>query len=1201
MKIAIDIQGCQSEISSKRGIGRYSLNFIKALIRNYSDNQYYLFANAGSRDIRSEFIDELYSEKLNVNYIQWYSPSLLNNDYLSQNLSDELARQIRSYMLSELNVDIILITSFLEGYLDNSFTGLDYSYQLPRIGCIFYDLIPLLNPKEYLNNKEYINFYNAKLKEIKNFDFLLAISESARFEAIKYLNLDHKSVYNIFSSCDKDKFNNLQLHEVSKFKNLDNFILYTGAVDPRKNLKSLIQAYVSLPTKLIVKHKLVIAGSISQSEKILIFSWCSEFNLPSNYIEFLGYVSDKELCFLYNKCYLYVFPSFHEGFGLPVLEAMSCGAAVIGSNTTSVPEVIQCEDALFNPFCIEEIASLIEKCLTNKEFYYSIKDNVVQRSNKFSWEITSKLAYNSMLDHISNDSLSTNNLRSFSKFKSYLKSLSLLNKKNENEKLIKKIVAAISLNNIQIRKYSSLSENLNKQFKWEIQGPFDSSYSLAIVNRSLAYAANKLGNDISIRSTEGFGDFPPSKEFLIANPKLKTLFENNKDYGSNYIISRNLYPPRVSDFEESRLKLLHAYGWEESEFPFKWVQEFNTYLDGITVMSFQVKKILIDNGVFIPIEVCQLGVDHIDLNQQAEEVLFDMDGYKFLHISSCFPRKGINFLLEAYGQSFSGNKDVSLIIKTFENPHNNLHEILRALQASNPDFPHVQIIQDELSLAQIKFLYNHCDCLVTPSLGEGFGLPIGEAMLHRIPVITTAWGGQMDFCNSDNCWLVDFKFSYTNTHFNLFNSVWAQPILDDLSRCMKELYYADKVDISKKIENAKLTIDSYTWEKVVNINLDFFEKLKTNYRPNNPLVGVVTPWNQKCGIFTYSQNLFKNFDHQVHIFAPDDQSLIQEDEDFVNRCWLYEEDQLTDLIHKIIQSRLKTVVIQFNFGFFDFKAFANLIKSLKRECISIIIIFHSTKSPINNTLKDLKLIVNELTLCDRLLVHSPNDLNNMKAIGLINNVSLFPHGVNISDNLIQEVLAQNQSLSSKKLRIASFGYCLPDKGFDQLILACKYLNESYINTDLYIYSSVYSSQYQYLVMELNDLISRNSLNNKVKICFDYLPEYEITRELVKADLIVYPYQNSNESSSAAVRNGLKSGSPIAITPLGVFQDVEQIAYVLSGFSAQELSIDIKNWHENEISKSYEQIKCDKQNIINWLDQFDFKKVALRLENMIEAL
>ena len=582
--------------------------------------------------------------------------------------------------------------------------------------------------------------------------------------------------------------------------------------------------------------------------------------------------------------------------------------------------------------------------------------------------------------------------------------------------------------------------------------------------------------------------------------------------------------------------------------------------------------------------------------------------HNFVMVSQLGPRKNFENTISWFIEEFI-DQEVGLVVKTnFRGntitDYGQVEKHLKTILTRYPDRKcKIYLLHGDLSSGQMTWLYSHpsISALINISHGEGFGLPIAEAMLMKLPVITTAWGGQMDFCNSDNCWLVDFKFSYTNTHFNLFNSVWAQPILDDLSRCMKELYYADKVDISKKIENAKLTIDSYTWEKVVNINLDFFEKLKTNYRPNNALVGFVTPWNQKCGIFTYSQNLFKNFDHQVHIFAPDDQSLIQEDEDFVNRCWFYEEDQLTDLIHKIILSRLKTVVIQFNFGFFDFKAFANLIKSLKRECISIIIIFHSTKSPINNTLKDLKLIVNELTLCDRLLVHSPNDLNNMKAIGLINNVSLFPHGVNISDNLIQEVLAQNQSLSSKKLRIASFGYCLPDKGFDQLILACKYLNESYINTDLYIYSSVYSSQYQYLVMELNDLISRNSLNNKVKICFDYLPEYEITRELVKADLIVYPYQNSNESSSAAVRNGLKSGSPIAITPLGVFQDVEQIAYVLSGFSAQELSIDIKNWHENEISKSYEQIKCDKQNIINWLDQFDFKKVALRLENMIEAL
>ncbi len=1208
MKIAIDIQGCQGEISSKRGIGRYSSNFIKALVRNYPENQYYLFANAGLRDIHFEFIDELYSEKFNVNYIKWYSPGFLNDDdCLNKNSRNELARQIRSYMLTELNVDIILVTSFLEGYLDNSFTGLDFSYQLPRVCCIFYDLIPLLNPKEYLNNDEYLQFYNSKLKEIRNFDLLLAISESARLEAIKYLKFEHESVYNILAACDKDKFNNLQTEEFPKFKNLENFILYTGAVDPRKNLKTLIQAYSSLPVKLIVQHKLVIAGSISKSEKLLIYSWCNAFDLPSNYVEFLGYVSDKELCFLYKTCHLYVFPSFHEGFGLPVLEAMTCGAAVIGSNTTSVPEVIQCKDALFNPFCFQEIASLIEKCLTNKEFYDSIKNSVIKRANKFSWELTSKLANQALvanahqITHIHKNKLKTNSVDSFSQFKSYLKSIPLRNRKRENESFLKKIAASISLNTIQIRKYSFSANKINYQFKWEIQGPFDSSYSLAILNRSLAYAAIKIGKDISIRSTEGFGDFLPNNDFLKANPILKSLFEKPKDYGNNYIISRNLYPPRVSDFEESKLKLLHAYGWEESEFPFEWVQNFNTYLDGMTVMSSQVKKILIDNGVSIPIEVCQLGVDHIDLNQQEQEVLFDKDGYKFLHISSCFPRKGITFLLEAYGKSFSGNKDVILVIKTFENPHNKLQEILLTLQASNPDFPHVQIIKDELSSSQIKFLYQNCDCLVTPSLGEGFGLPIGEAMLNRIPVITTAWGGQMDFCNSDNSWLVDYKFNYTDTHFNLFSSVWAEPVLEDLSSRMKELYYADKEVINIKVEKAKSTIDYYTWEKVVNLNLEFFKKLPTYYKGRKNLVGVVTPWNQKCGIFNYSQNLFNNFDNQVLIFAPIKQLLIKEDESFVNRCWLYEEDELNSLTENIIQSGLTTVVIQFNFGFFNFHAFSNLIHSLKSKCIKIIIIFHSTKSPVNNKLKDLNAIVSELSLCDRLLVHSANDLNNLKTIGLVNNSSLFPHGVNISDTLIQNISASKKTLSSKKLRIASFGYCLPGKGFDQLILACKYLNESYINTDLRICSSVYSSEYNYLVSELNQLIDRYSLSNRVEICFDYLPEDEINKVLMNADLVVFPYQSSNESSSAAVRNGLKSGSPIAITPLDVFQDVEQVAYKFSGFSGKDLSEDIKKWHLNQLSKSKEQITLDRTKILNWLDQFDFKKIALRLENMVEVL
>src|SRR5262245_40356148 len=81
-----------------------------------------------------------------------------------------------------------------------------------------------------------------------------------------------------------------------------------------------------------------------------------------------GYVSDDDLVDLYNLCHVFVFPSLYEGFGLPALEAMACGAAVIGSNTSSIPEVIGRQEALFDPSRPADIAEALERLLGDEKF-----------------------------------------------------------------------------------------------------------------------------------------------------------------------------------------------------------------------------------------------------------------------------------------------------------------------------------------------------------------------------------------------------------------------------------------------------------------------------------------------------------------------------------------------------------------------------------------------------------------------------------------------------------------------------------------------------------------------------------------------------------------------------------------------------------------------------------------------------------------
>ena len=112
-----------------------------------------------------------------------------------------------------------------------------------------------------------------------------------------------------------------------------------------------------------------------------------------------------------------------------------------------------------------------------------------------------------------------------------------------------------------------------------------------------------------------------------------------------------------------------------------------------------------------------------------------------------------------------------MIIKTFPNPHNNIEEVVKHYSKQFNDPPKVSIINEDWNSAEkLKSLYEECDVLIVPSRGEGFCLPIGEALLCGIPVIATAWGGQMDILGYDYPWLIDFKFANDIRKFLRFSN-----------------------------------------------------------------------------------------------------------------------------------------------------------------------------------------------------------------------------------------------------------------------------------------------------------------------------------------------------------------------------------------------------------------------------------------------
>ncbi|MDL2285938.1 glycosyltransferase [Desulfococcaceae bacterium OttesenSCG-928-F15] len=402
MRIVIDMQGAQAE-NAKRGIGNLTLSLSYAMVKLNKEHEFFLALN----DAFPESIDRIkktFKDIIPEKNIRIWSPmgSVAFRD-TATTYQRKVSELLREAFLASLNPSIVVIMSLFEGLVDNAVTSIGL---LPKsnkyITAVFlHDLIPLIHKDFYLANPLTKHWYEEKLSFLKKADMLLCNSISTSKEAIQHVNFNKSVVFTVYAGVGLNfqikKINEPEKKDIKERYNLSKpFIMYAGGIEHRKNVERLIHAFSKLPPELKENHQLVIVCAIAVEDKKRLHTLCESYNLSNKQIIFTGYVEDDDFILLYNLCKFFVFPSWHEGFGLPILEAMACGKAVIGGNLTSIPELIGLKSALFDPFNPDAIAAKMEKVITDKSFRKRLEQHSLQQVQKFSWEKSAQLC----LQHI---------------------------------------------------------------------------------------------------------------------------------------------------------------------------------------------------------------------------------------------------------------------------------------------------------------------------------------------------------------------------------------------------------------------------------------------------------------------------------------------------------------------------------------------------------------------------------------------------------------------------------------------------------------------------------------------------------------------------------------------------------------------------------------------------------------------------------
>jgi len=765
MRIVIDMQGAQTD-SRFRGIGRYSSSLALAMSANARGHEIWLVMNAAFpesiADIRRAFSGIIPQQRLRVFDtplpVAEFSPG---NDWRTRT-----AEKLREHFIQNLQPDVVLVISLFEGYRQNATTSVGIFDSGVKTAVILYDLIPLLNPDIYLPSIESRQYYFRKIESLKKADLLLAISEYSRGEAIEALQLAHDRVVNISTAVDPYfRPGDNQAAEISVLRQrlgiTRKAVMYApGGFDTRKNLDGLIAAYSLIASDLRSTHQLVIASKLEDSVRTALEQMRYSAGLLPDEVILTGYLTEYELRAMYRDATLFVFPSKHEGFGLPALEAMTCGTPVIGADITSIPEVIENPDALFDPFQPQSIADKIAQVLQNEPMRNQLREQGLKQAKHFSWDETAKRAIVA-IEKLASDESEPNKIQTTNT--SLIAAIANIETTTTpaQQDLIK-TAACIGFNSVR---------NRLPQLLLDI-----SQLALTDARTGIQRVVRSLLCELLKHLPLGFEVLPiyfDGKRYRIAHSYLSKITGDGSHVDDEVVdfcqddiylsLDLNAMTLAVHD-AHLRLKnkgvqfyfivydilLLQRPDWWPTGFSAtfeSWLRSIAKVSSGLICISESVAQDVRSwfaahlpyDAPDIAVASFHLGADigssmpSLGVPDSAYTVLEKLNAKSsFLMVGTVEPRKGHAQALAGFEQLWHQGVAANLVIVGKQGwLLDQLTEKLRYHPELNKQLFWLEGISDEY----LEKLYAASCCLIVASEGEGFGLPLIEAAQHKLPII----------------------------------------------------------------------------------------------------------------------------------------------------------------------------------------------------------------------------------------------------------------------------------------------------------------------------------------------------------------------------------------------------------------------------------------------------------------------------------